>query len=317
MTRATLIHNPTAGDGRPSGGELCELIRQHGYDVAYFTTDADLDSTLQEPGDLVVVAGGDGTVGQAAARLLGRDIPLAILPVGTANNLATSIGITGPIDALVAGWAGADRRPLNVGMVHGPWGVRPFAESMGLGLFPHAMPILSALKKQEGEAMPREAQIRQDRAALRRLVDEFVPRHVDLRLDGRPEPGDYLMVEVMNVPMLGPRLRLAPDADPGDGRLEVVLVRGSDRKDLARWLEEDPEADPRMDVRTVGDLELRWDGEPIHIDGETWADESAAFRSVQRVARADGAVVRVTIDPGAVLVLVPAAAPVRDTGRAP
>jgi diacylglycerol kinase (ATP) len=305
MARATLIHNAEAGDGRPTGGELRELVGQHGYCAVYATTDQDLDTILQDPGDLVVVAGGDGTVGHVAARLTGRDITLAILPIGTANNLASGLGITGPIDELVRGWTRARRRLLNVGTARGPWGERPFIESFGLGLFPHAIPLLSALKKGGDRPTAREAMIRQDRQDLRRLVDQFVPRHVDLCLDGDPAPGSYLMVEAMNAPMLGPRLPLAPAADPGDHRLQLVLVHEGDRKRLAHWLDQGADDDPGFDARAVSTIDILWDGQPLHIDGETWADASAAFRSVNVVELHQPTAVRVELEPQTVPLLVP------------
>jgi diacylglycerol kinase (ATP) len=305
MGRATIVHNTTAGDGRPTGGELRELIGQLGYSPCYSTTDADLDAVLQDPGDLVVVAGGDGTVGQVAARLTGRHIPLGILPVGTANNLAVSLGITGPIDVIASGWATATSRNLNVGTASGPWGARPFVESFGLGIFPHAMPIMSALKKGGQEPMMREAQIRQDRLAFQRLLDQFVPRHVDLRLDGQPAVDHYLLVEALNVPMLGPRLRFAPRADPGDGRLEVVLARKDDRARLMEWLADGADGDPGLDTRSVRTLEVIWDGDPLHIDGETWANDATPFRNVQTIPNAQRAPVRVAVEPAMVPVLVP------------
>jgi diacylglycerol kinase (ATP) len=309
MARATLIHNTTAGEGRPSSGELRELVTQQGFDLRYATTDADLDALLQDPGDLVVVAGGDGTVGQVAARLIGGHVPLAILPVGTANNLAASLGITGPVDLIAAGWCTDRTRPLNVAMAEGPWGVRPFVESFGFGLFAHAMPILSALKKGGEGPMMREAQIRQDRLAFRRLLDQFVPREIELSLDGQAAAGRYLLVEALNVPMLGPRLCFAPRADPGDGRLEVLLVRERDRQALVQWLDDGAEGDLGLDVRSVRTMEIVWDGEPLHIDGETWSDAGAAFRSVQTVPHAGQALVRVHVEPGTVPVLVPAGTP--------
>jgi diacylglycerol kinase (ATP) len=305
MARATLIHNLTAGDGRPSRGELRELIAQKGYTATYATNDDDLDAVLQDPGDLVIVAGGDGTVGQVAARLIGRGIPLAILPIGTANNLAASLGIVGPIDLIAAGWADASCRPLNVANATGPWGARPLVESFGLGLFAHVIPILSALKKGGDQPMMREAQIRQDRLAFRRLLDQFVPRLVDLRLDGQSTVDEYLLVEVMNAPMLGPQLRFAPHADPGDGWVDVVLAREPDRQRLSQWIDDGADGDHGLDVRSVRSVELLWDGEPLHIDGETWADGSAAFRTVQTVARVDDATVRVELEPETVPVLVP------------
>lgn len=305
MARATLIHNTTAGDGHPTGGELRELMAQQGFDPCYATTDADLDALLQDPGDLVVVAGGDGTVGPVAARLIGRGIPLAILPVGTANNLAASLGITGPVDIIAAGWATARSRPLRVGKATGPWGARPLVESFGLGLFAQVMPILSALKKGGEEPMMRETQIRQDRLAFRRLLDQFVPREVDLRLDGHPALDEYLLVEALNAPMVGPRLRFAPRADPCDDRLEVVLVREADRRRLVEWIDDGADGDPGLDVRSVETIDILWDGDPVHIDGETWAGDHASFRSVQTVPGAHRAPVRVALEPGAVSVLVP------------
>ncbi len=307
MARVTLLHNPIAGDGRPSGGELRELIQRQGYTPIYATTDDDLDKVLQDPGDLVAVAGGDGTVGEVAVRLLGRGIPITILPVGTANNLARSMGIDGPIDRLIQGWSDGKTRPLDVGFAHGPWGYRPLVESAGLGLFAHAMPVLSALKKGGGAPELREAVVREDRLALSRLLQEFRARHVDLRIDGRPLAADYIMLEVMNGPMLGPRLRLAPAADPGDGELDVVLIREDDRDRLARWLDDGARTDPRFDVRSAHSIEIVWHGDPIHIDGETWADESVAYRNVRTVQQADSAPVRITLDGDTIPVLIPRA----------
>jgi diacylglycerol kinase (ATP) len=305
MPRATLIHNATAGDGRPSGGELRELAQRNGYEPRYATTEDDIDAALQDPGDLVVVAGGDGTVGEVAYRLLGSDVPITILPVGTANNLALSLGIDGPIDRLVAAWKDGVIRPLNFGLVRGPWGERPMVESCGLGVFAHAMPILSALKK-GGEGPPtREAVVRQDRDSLRRLLAQFVPRPLRLLLDGDPVDGDFLMVEIMNGPMLGPRLRLCAEADPGDGRFEVVLVTDAERETVLRWLERDAESDPRLPCRSATRVELEWDGDPIHIDGETWAGEHAALVSVNTLPITAPVPVSVEIAPATIPLLIP------------
>jgi diacylglycerol kinase (ATP) len=305
MARATIIHNTSAGDGHPTGGELRALVEAQGFTPAYATTDVDLDSLLQDPGDLVVVAGGDGTVGQVAARLVGQSATLAILPIGTANNLAISIGITGPLDLLAEGWKRARRMSLNVGTARGPWGVRPFIESCGLGIFPHVMPVLSALKKGGDRTMVREKEIRQDRQALRRLLDQFVPRFVDLRLDGESVAGEFLLVEILNAPMIGPRLRFAPHADPTDGRLDVVLARESDRRRVADWLDEDPDSGPGLETRPVRTVEILWNGDPLHIDGESWATESTPYRGVHTVARVDESPVLLELEHGNVSVLVP------------
>ena len=91
--RVTLIHNPVAGDDEePDANELMGIIRAAGHDLAYRSAkDGDWSASLEDPGDLVVVAGGDGTVGRVARRLIDTGIPLTLLPIGTANNVVSPI----------------------------------------------------------------------------------------------------------------------------------------------------------------------------------------------------------------------------------
>jgi diacylglycerol kinase (ATP) len=306
MARATIIHNATAGDGRPTGGELRELVRRQGYAVRYATTDEDVGGVLQDPGDLVVVAGGDGTVGKVATWLLGRAVPLVVLPVGTANNLAESLGLDRPLDDLASGWRRAERRELDVATVWGPWGAAHWVESFGLGLFPFAMPLLSALKKMEGGPRTREAELRHDRRALRALLEVFAPLDLDIRLDDQPLEGSFLMLEIMNAPRLGPRLPLAPDADPCDRRLVAVLVHAEQRDALGRWLESGEAGELDLDRRVVERVELEWQGEPLHIDGDAWAGAPSPLRTVRRADVSAGAPIRVQLEARTVPVLVPA-----------
>src|SRR5689334_16376550 len=79
--RVTLLHNPVAGQQRPAAAELVELVRAQGHEVRYCSTgDHGVDRMVADPGELVLVAGGDGTVAEACRRLVGRHVPLAILP---------------------------------------------------------------------------------------------------------------------------------------------------------------------------------------------------------------------------------------------
>ena len=136
--RVALIHNPTAGSGDHSGEALTARLRAAGHDAIYASTVADsLTAALNEAPDVVVVAGGDGTVA-AVARLLaasGRNIPLAMLPMGTANNIAGVFGIVDDPAAMAEGLATAERRRFDVGLVRAPWGTSRFVESAGVGVF--------------------------------------------------------------------------------------------------------------------------------------------------------------------------------------
>ena len=84
--------------------------------------------------ELIVAAGGDGTVAAVAREMPGRELALAVLPLGTANNIALSLGCDGPLDALIEHWTQARVIHADLGVARGPWGERRFVEGVGGGL---------------------------------------------------------------------------------------------------------------------------------------------------------------------------------------
>ena len=137
--RTLLLHNPTAGAAHPSADELMSRLKAAGLSPKYHSSKNDYKSLLRKGWDLVIVAGGDGTVAKVARRLRNRDIPLAILPVGTANNIAHALGLNGEIDALIARLETATPVRLDVGVARGPWGKRRFVEAVGFGTLAKAI----------------------------------------------------------------------------------------------------------------------------------------------------------------------------------
>ena len=106
---------------------------------------ADWQRSLDEPTDLVAVAGGDGVVGLVTKRLVGKRVPLTILPMGTANNIAATFNLKDrPLDQLIAGWTSARRVKFDVGVANGPWGSSFFIEGVGVGTFTDTMSRLDA-----------------------------------------------------------------------------------------------------------------------------------------------------------------------------
>ena len=136
MMRVTLVHNPGAGDESHSAKRILKRLTDAGHDANLGSTGKrGISKALEDPGDLVVAAGGDGTIKKVALALAGRGIPLAILPIGTANNIAKSLGIIGSVDELIAGWRSGNRRRLAVGTVAASYGTMRFVESVGVGAF--------------------------------------------------------------------------------------------------------------------------------------------------------------------------------------
>ena len=133
--RVTLIHNPRSGGNEHDQERLVGLLREFGHQVHYQSTTSAWRAALRDPGECVAVAGGDGTVAVVARSLAGRGVPIAVLLVATANNIASALGIgASPVRALVAGWSDAVRQPFDLGIARGPWGQTQFLESVGAGL---------------------------------------------------------------------------------------------------------------------------------------------------------------------------------------
>lgn len=273
--RVTLIHNP--GAGRQNGGSpkaLEKLLRRAGHKPRYQSVkEKGWDRVLDKRADLVVVAGGDGTVGGVARRMVRRDVPVAILPSGTANNIARSLGLLKhPFEELVAGWRDARRRRLDVGIASGPWGERYFIEGLGAGLFAAMLVRSEQNEKKKAKEKKRKGPAHVVDGALKRLkqaAETAAPVEIAAQLDGVDVSGNYLLFEAVNLPFVGPNLYIAPDNKAGDGQLEVVMVPESKRGPLVRYLDHWHENRARpflLPSRRGKHLQIEWTGFALHID---------------------------------------------------
>ena len=231
--RVSLMYNEDAGDGL-STDDLRDQIQQRGHDVVHLVDNpAAFMRTIDDSIDLAVAAGGDGTVRRAAVGLAGRPIPLAILPFGTANNIASSLGIEGTLPELIQRWDRATRTPFDVGAARGPWGSCAFVEAIGAGLM-----VEGIIAAQQHVDHIDDADMR-----LRRALQTFLDVLVDLKahpvtlhVDGRRVTESFLLIEIMNIGSIGPQLELASGIDPRDGLLSVVTAREEHRPLLVDYL---------------------------------------------------------------------------------
>jgi len=303
--RLVLIHNPTAGSEGHSGDGLVAAFRRAGHAVKYRQKE-DWKEPSGEITDAVVVAGGDGTVREVAITMAGRgigeEIPLAILPLGTANNIAQALGVRAGLDELAAGLSRARATSLGVGIVDAPWGTAHFVESVGVGAF------ASMLHQEEDARKPKKWRARWPHRSrksgsvspievglvhLRSVLREMLPVRLKIEADGRDLAGKYLMAEAMNIPSIGPCVDLAPGTDPGDEWLDVVLVRETDRGALDGYLEgqacHERHTPPVPPIR-VRRVRMSWPEQMGHLDDEPWparskgsaTDEPAVSISIER-----------------------------------
>jgi diacylglycerol kinase family enzyme len=292
--RVTLIHNPAAGRQRAGdAARLRNFLSDAGHEVRYQSAKEDgWKRALKKPADLIVVAGGDGTVAKVTRRMVGRGVPVGVLPSGTANNIARALGLLErPFEELVRGWERPRRVKLDVGIAAGPWGERYFVESVGAGLFAGllASPTRKALKKgKQGKAVVEGALRRLSEAALRCEALE-----VTAALDGRDISGRYLLLEAVNLPYVGPNLHLAHDSRPGDGQFDVVLVTEDERERLRYYLEHWQENRERLGMlptRRGRRLQIEWTGFALHIDDKLQPKANAKPKEIAGLveARIDG-----------------------------
>jgi diacylglycerol kinase family enzyme len=272
--RATLFHNPTAGH-KAAKDEILAAMKLIDFDVHYVSVkDDDLKEAFRKKTDLIVVAGGDGTIAEVLTRLPDRSLPIALLPLGTANNIARSLGIAGTPQELVETWKIDRTHPLDVGMVKASWGTSHFLEGFGVGLF--AEFLKSADKKEKAKGADN---LRKGRSLLAKLVKAAKPIDISVKIDGKALNGEFLGIEVMNVPFTGPGLPLTGRADIADGLLDIVCFEFERRRALEEWLDA-PHADSApVTTRQGKTTELVWADTANRID-----DESYGNRDTKQVA---------------------------------
>ena len=146
--RTLLLHNPTAGASHPSAHDLMRQLKPPACSPTYQSAKAnDYKDVLNKKWDLVIVAGGDGTVARVARALRDRSVPVAILPVGTANNIARAVGLEDDVEAIIPHLQAAQSRRLDIGLARGPWGKRRFIEAVGFEPSPRPSPIADASRR--------------------------------------------------------------------------------------------------------------------------------------------------------------------------
>jgi diacylglycerol kinase (ATP) len=302
--RVTALYNPEAGRKTLRRRRFVALLERAGYDATHFSAKGDRwKDALEDPGDLVVVAGGDGTTAKVAKRLAGRGVPLAILPAGTANNIARSLGLDASLESLIARWSTAKPTPVDLGLARGPWGEELFIEACGLGVFPRMLEI--AASREEMTAAERAAQPQKGGVELMiELVGSSRARRWSVTLDGRDLSGDYIMLEAMNIRHIGAGIELAPDADPTDGMLDVLAVREEDRASFMVDLHERSRGmeSKRSFIHRARHLAIACAEAMVHIDDEPWPERDAENGKDDAAPRS--ADITISVQAGAIEVLL-------------
>lgn len=214
----TIVANPRAGGGRRSLAPHYEALARYGAEVETITPSSVVDvapAVADAGGDRVLLAGGDGLVHQAIGTLAETGRPFGILPVGTGNDFARALGLVGKPDKLVAKALGPVT-PTDA-LVCDVDGTRHIvASSATAGFSGQVNERANRLRWPRGSAKYTAATL----AQLRSLTPEPLARSID----GVETASEVTFFAVANTAAFGGGMRIAPDAEPDDGELSLVVV---------------------------------------------------------------------------------------------
>jgi diacylglycerol kinase (ATP) len=234
--RAKLIFNPSAGATRASPIEIVDVIHEMQawklVPEAYLVEPGcDLPAVVQDALArgirLFVVCGGDGTISAVARTLAGTRATLGVVPIGTQNNTALSLGIPADMPAAIAILRTGRRIKVDVGMATCGATTTPFLEACSVGListlFPAADDIQHGNLARAGDFL----------AALVTTP----PAEIHLLLDGEREIHNLgHVVLVSNMPYIGLHYQVGSAASFGDGLLDVLFFADLSKLDLLGYV---------------------------------------------------------------------------------
>ncbi len=230
--QAALVYNPIKVDGKRLRGAMRDLSREAGWEhPAFYPTsieDAGQAATAQALArgvDVVLVAGGDGTVRAVSEAIANTGVPLAILPSGTGNLLARNLGLPlGDPREMIRAALGDFRHPIDIGWARvsradGEESEHAFVVLAGIGLDADMIAnTRSDLKKSVGW-------IAYVDGAARSLPRARPFRAVYQIDDGRLHSTKVHSILFANCGTLPAGIALIPDASVTDATLDVAVIQ--------------------------------------------------------------------------------------------
>lgn len=246
------------------------MLRGLGAEICAFGLDEVEDALKWRP-ERIVVAGGDGSVGPAAEAAARVEVPLAVVPVGTANDFARALELPlDPAEACRLAVQGEKTRRLELAWM----GERAFVNAASVGLSPVAARKAQGLKRVLGALAYPVGALRAGLTAQ--------PVACRVTCDDTPIfDGSAWQVSVAVTGAFGGGSRVA--GDPSDGQLDVVVIEAGSRARLALHAyglrASKVESQPGVNSRRGRTVEIHTDGQSgFNVDGEQVDAESATFR---------------------------------------
>jgi diacylglycerol kinase (ATP) len=279
MTAQTiaLVVNPSAGKGRAAKqvAAVAARLRESGANVSILVGADSQDAvTLTRKAvaagvEAVVALGGDGMVHLALNAVAGTDTPLGIVPAGTGNDLAATLGLPKK-DPVAAAGIVADRLhddaawPMDAIKVGDKW----FGCVLGAGFDSRVNDRANRMSWPKGKS-------RYNIAMLAEL-GVFAPLPFELLIDGEEIKTDAMLVAIGNAKSYGAGMKVTPDADVTDGLMDVMVLGPVSKpeflKTFPKVFKGTHITHPAVTMRKAKVVELASPGVTAYADGEYLAD---------------------------------------------
>lgn len=223
MKRAKLFYNPSSGEGK-AGYHLDSIFRMYqtyGYTVDVVRLDQNMDGQDLFPEapdyyDHFLFAGGDGTVDSLVNEMMSRnlDVPIGILPIGTANDYARYIGMPPSMEECLRQILTQPEQVMDLGMANNQYFINVFSGG-------HFTDISQRTDKDLKNSIGILAYFLKSVEMLR----DFRSVKVRINANGEAIEDDMLIIMVFNGVFVG-NMRIALKAKGNDGLLDVLVFRG-------------------------------------------------------------------------------------------
>lgn len=271
----TIIVNPRSGRGR-AAQFLPQLRAMRPLDEILLTEGPRHAEALARAaaarGRGVAAAGGDGTMNEVLnGALAGSANPvLAIIPLGTGNDFARTLGLRSWQHAAGALDTGTTRS-IDVGVARGASGERHWLNVAGAGFDAAVAQRIN----RGGWLRGTPAYI----AAVARTLRQFRPAGIDLSCDGVSSRHRALLCAIANARSYGGGMLIAPEAEVDDGLLDTCVIGDASPAEFLRAFPSvfrgAHTGHPKISMNRTAKVTLRCDGWAVLLDGEIW-EESAS-----------------------------------------
>lgn len=221
--RYEFILNPVAGNGysvqamKKIEGILNALSAEYRiHETAFPGQATDIARSLQGNSEIsaVIAVGGDGTVTEVAAGLAGGSTAMGIIPAGTGNDFVKSVRIPKDPETAMRFMLDRSARPVDTGTLNDEF----FLNVCGTGFDVTVLECADDKKKKHRGLTPYFL-------GLLQAIRIFEPVDLQISHDGQSADGEYLICSVANGRFIGGGIPICPDANPSDGKLNLVMIR--------------------------------------------------------------------------------------------